>query len=326
MSEADRDRSGVGGDGPLQGPRVVLVLSENWTLTPPRDLPALVDIAVEAEAAGVDAVMLSEHVVLGLAAGAAGRMENPRDYAAPGNQDPATPWPDSIVLASAIAAATTRIRIALAAIIAPLRHPLLLAKQLGTLDLLAGGRLVVQPTVSWAEDEYRALGVPFRHRGAILDEQLVAMHEAWTSSPASYQGVHFHFADVWVEPKPYRPEGPRMWFGGQTLHDALVRRIVRYGHGFHPFGTPTEEELHRLEAAMRDAGRDPAELELVGGIRGTFAAPDAVADLELALEAVPGLVERGFTSICFKPSMYTDDRAAVPELCRRVVERVREAA
>ena len=67
---------------------------------------------------------------------------------------------------------------ALAAIIAPLRHPLLLAKQLATLDLLAGGRLVVQPTVSWAEEEYAALGVPFRQRGAILDEQLAAMHAA----------------------------------------------------------------------------------------------------------------------------------------------------
>ena len=98
-------------------PRLILVLSENWTLTSPRDLRSLVRIAVEAEAAGVDAVMLSEHIVLGPASGAGGIMGNPRDYAAPGNQDPATPWPDSIVLASAIAAATTRLRIALAAVI-----------------------------------------------------------------------------------------------------------------------------------------------------------------------------------------------------------------
>src|SRR4051795_429006 len=178
----------------MQPPRIVLVLSENWTLVDPRDLAGLVRIAVEAEEAGIDTVMLSEHIVMGPSAGADGIMGNPRDYAAPGNQDPATPWPDSVVLASAIAAVTSRIRIALAAVITPLRHPLLLAKQLGTLDLLSEGRLIVQPTVSWHEDEYRALGVPFRHRGATLDEQLVAMHEAWTSSPASYQGVHFRFA------------------------------------------------------------------------------------------------------------------------------------
>ena len=101
--------------------KLVMVLTENWTITSPRDLRALVDMARGAEEEGVDTVMLSEHIVLGAAAGSAGRPFNPKDYAAPGNQDPATPWPDSIVLMSAIAAATTRLRIAGAAIIAPLR-------------------------------------------------------------------------------------------------------------------------------------------------------------------------------------------------------------
>jgi probable F420-dependent oxidoreductase len=306
--------------------RVVMVLSENWTLTPPRDLRALVDMAVCAERAGVDTVMLSEHVVLGPSAGAAGRMQNPRDYAAPGNQDPATPWPDSIVLAAAIAAATRELRIALAAVIAPLRHPLLLAKQLATLDLLSTGRLVVQPTVSWAAEEYAALGVPFGERGAILDEQLEAMRAAWTQTPAAYAGAHFRFADVYCQPRPYRPEGPLMWFGGQTLHPALIRRIVRYGSGFHPFGAPTDADLHRLREAMSAAGRDIAELELVGGIRGRFAGSDDVADLEQALAAVPVQLARGFTSICFKPSMFTDDRDELGEVCARVVRRVHAEA
>ena len=306
--------------------RVVMVLSENWTLVSPRDLPALVELAVVAEAAGVDTVMLSEHVVLGPSAGAAGRMENPRDYAAPGNQDPDTPWPDSIVLAAAIAARTTTLRVALAAIIAPLRHPLLLAKQLATLDLVARGRLVVQPTVSWAEEEYAALGVPFGQRGAILDEQLAAMRAAWTRSPAAFAGEHFAFGDVYCEPRPFRAGGPRMWFGGQSLHPALLRRIVRYGSGFHPFGTPTDADLARLGEAMRAAGRDVSELEMVGGIRGRFDAPDAVADLDEALADVPAQLARGFTSICFKPSMYTDDRDEVGAISRRVVEAVAAAA
>jgi probable F420-dependent oxidoreductase len=306
--------------------RVVMVLSENWTLTSPRDLPALVEMAVTAEAAGVDTVMLSEHVVLGPAAGAAGRMQNPREYAAPGNQDPATPWPDSIVLAAAIAAATRELRVALAAIIFPLRHPLLLAKQLATLDLVARGRLVVQPTVSWAADEYAALGVPFERRGAILDEQLDAMRAAWTCTPASFSGDHFRFSDAYCEPKPHRPEGPRMWFGGQTLHPALVRRIVRYGSGLHPFGQPTAAELARLAAAMTAAGRDIAELELVGGIRGRFAGADSVADLDEALTGVGPQLARGFTSICFKPSMFTDDPERLADVCRRVVAGVHAAA
>ena len=302
--------------------RTVLVLSENWTLVSPRDLPSLVRLACRAEAAGVDTVMLSEHVVLGRDSSAAGLMANPRDYAAPGNQDPDTPWPDSVVLASAIAAQTTTLRVALAAVITPLRHPLLLAKQLGTLDLLAGGRLVVQPTVSWSHCEYEALGVPFRRRGEILDEQLEAMTAAWSSSPASHQGRHFSFDDVYVEPKPHRPGGPAMWFGGQRLHEPLLRRIVSYGQGFHPFGSPTEEELAALRHRLAEAGRDPADLELVGGIRGRFEGREATASLDEALEQVPAQLAAGYTSICFKPSMYTDDPDEVPDLCRRVVDAI----
>jgi probable F420-dependent oxidoreductase len=300
--------------------RTVLVLSENWTLVDPRDLPSLVRLACRAEAAGVDTVMLSEHVVLGRDSSAAGLMANPRDYAAPGNQDPDTPWPDSVVLASAIAAQTSTLRVALAAVITPLRHPLLLAKQLGTLDLLAGGRLVVQPTVSWSRCEYEALDVPFRRRGAILDEQLEAMTAAWSSSPASHHGRHFSFDKVYVEPKPHRPGGPAMWFGGQRLHEPLLRRIVRYGQGFHPFGSPTEQELAELRHRLAQAGRDPADLELVGGIRGRFEGRNATASLDEALEQVPAQLAAGYTSICLKPSMYTDDPDEVPDVCRRVVD------
>jgi probable F420-dependent oxidoreductase len=303
-------------------PGVVLVLSENWTLTPPSDLRALVEIARTAETAGVETVMLSEHVVLGPSAGAGGRMENPRDYAAPGNQDPATPWPDSLVLASAILGSTTRLRVALAAIIAPLRHPLLLAKQLATLDLLGSGRLVVQPTVSWSREEYEALAVPFALRGAILDEQLEAMRAAWVDTPAEFHGRFFDFADVYCEPKPFHAGGPRMWFGGQSLHPPLLRRIVRYGHGFHPFGAPSDDDMELLRTTLAQTGRDISEIELIGGIRGRFPQPDAVADLDEALQQVPGELARGATSICFKPSMYTDRVEELQEVCARVVEAV----
>ena len=297
-----------------------MVLSENWTLTPPVDLRRLVELARAAEDCGVHTVMLSEHIVLGPDSAATGPMANPRDYAAPGNQDPSTPWPDSVVLASAIAGATSTLRVALAAIITPLRHPLALAKQLGTLDLLAEGRLVIQPTVSWSVSEYVALGVAFAERGAILDEQLAAMDAAWTAppnEPTSFHGHHFSSDDVWCEPR--RGVAPSMWFGGERLHDALVQRIVRYGSGFHPFGTPTADELARLAGALADAGRSLAELELVGGIRGTFAGSDDVADLDLALATISSKVAAGYRSICFKPSMFTDDFNEVPDICRRVV-------
>ena len=302
--------------------RLVHVLSENWTLVPPHDLRALVRMAQEAEDAGFDAVMTSEHVVLGPGADAKGLMPNPRDYALPGNQDPAMPWPSSLVVLSAIASATATLRLAAAAIIAPLRHPLLLAKDLATLDVLSEGRLVVLPTVSWHEPEYRALGVPFAHRGALLDEHLVAWHAAWGPSPATHTGRFYAFEDVWLEPKPWRREGVRLWFGSSTVHDRLLRRMVRYGHGWNPLGRPSDQDVDRVRRALAKAGRSLDELELVGGTRGRF--PDAAspADLDEALATIPEQVERGFTSICIKPSQFLDDPTRHAAWCRDVVARV----
>ena len=303
-------------------PRLVMVLSENWVITGPRDMRALVRMAVEAEQEGIDAVQVSEHVVLGPSAGANGVMENPRDYAYPGNQEPDMSWPSSLVLLSGIAAATETLRLVAGAVIAPLRHPLLLAKDLGTLDLLAEGRLVVIPTVSWHEDEYAALGVPFRRRGDILDEQLQVLAEAWRPGPISHRGEHFAFGEVWVEPRAYRGDGPRLWFGGRHLHPRLLRRLVRYGHGFSPLGTPSDDDLRMLAEGLTAAGRSLDELELVGGIRGRFPDATAAADLDEALESLPGQIEAGFTTICFKPSMYIDDARELREFCRTLVRKV----
>ncbi len=306
--------------------RLVLVLSENWTLTPPRDLRALVQMAVVAEGAGFDAVMVSEHVVLGPSAGANGVMGNPRDYALPGNQDPSMPWPSSIVLLSAIAAATTRLRLAACAVIAPLRHPLLLAKELGTLDILSEGRLVVQPTVSWHRDEYEALGVPFEQRGRLLDEHLAAWEKLWAAGPASYEGEHYRFRDAYLEPKAWRADGPRLWLGGESVHPRLLRRIVRHAHGFHPLGQPSDADLELLRNGMEEAGRDLAELELVGGIRPVFPDDDSPSPLEPALEQLPVMLARGFTTICIKPSQFLDDVDRFPGWCDEVVQRVGEVS
>jgi alkanesulfonate monooxygenase SsuD/methylene tetrahydromethanopterin reductase-like flavin-dependent oxidoreductase (luciferase family) len=299
-----------------------MVLTENWTIASPRDLRGLVRLSREAEAAGIDAVMLSDHLVLGPSAGTAGRPLNPKEYAAPGNQDPATPWPDSVVLMGAISAATERLRIIAGAIIAPLRHPILLAHQLAALDLLSEGRLVVQPTVSWHELEYAALGVPFSQRGARLDEHLAAWKLLWTQTPASFAGSHYAFTDVYMEPKPYRAEGPQLWFGGTRITSFIIRRLVEYGHGFHPFGQPSAVDMQPLRDALAAAGRSWREIEIVGGLRPTFTDPRRPADLTAALEGVPWQLEQGYTSICFNPSQYVDDLTAVPALCRELVRRV----
>ena len=312
----------AGRAGAAPPPRLVLILSENWTLAPPRDLGSLVRMAVEAERAGFDAVMVSEHVVLGPGSVARGLPDNPREYALPGNQEPSMPWPDPLTLLAAVASTSARIRLVASSVIAPLRHPVMLAKQLATLDLLSEGRLVVQPTVSWHRDEYEALGVPFEARGALLDEHLAAWRVLWRGSPASFEGRHYRFSDVYLEPKPFRPEGPALWFGGETVHDRLLRRLVAYGSGFNPLGAPSDEDLARVRAAMEAAGRDPADLEMVGGTRGRFPDATSVADLGEALATIPDQLERGCTTICIKPSQFVDDPALIGAFCRDVVERV----
>jgi probable F420-dependent oxidoreductase len=303
-------------------PRLVSVLTENWTMTDPRDLLGIVRMAQEAEDAGFDMVMVSDHVLLGPSAGDQGRMANPRDYAMPGNQDPATPWPSSIVLLSAIAAATSRIRIGAIALIAPLRHPLVLAHDLAALDLLSEGRLVIQPTVSWHRDEYNALNVDFTKRGRILDEQLAIWSQVWAGSPVSHHGEFFSFDDVYLEPKPWRPEGPAMWFGGERVHGRVVDRLVRYGSGFHPVGRVDEEDVAALRAALSEAGRSTDDFELVGGTRVAFPSDHAVAPLPEALEEIPRQQALGFTTFAIKPSIFIDRREDHAAFCREVVARV----
>lgn len=298
-----------------------MILSENWTLTDGRNLAELVRWARIAEDAGFDSVMISEHIVLGPDASDKGVMANPRAYALPGNQDPFTPWPSSLLLLSAMASVTTRIRLVASAVLAPLRHPLLLARELGTLDLISDGRLVVQPSVSWSRDEYTAMGVPFAERGRILDEQLAVMDLVFRKSPASHHGRYFDFDDIYLEPKAHRPDGPRMWFGGQTAHRAVVQRLARYGHGFHPLGAPTPDDMRAVDEAMTAAGRDPADLELVGGVRVEFGADNSCADIGKAMDTVPQQLEKGFTTFCLKPSMFIDDAADLPTFCSDVMRR-----
>ena len=301
-------------------PGMLMILTENHTMLDPRDMRGLVELARIAEDCGFDAVMVSEQTMLGADAAIDGLMSNPRMYAAVGNQDPMTPWPSSVATLAAVAAATSRVRVVAGAVIAPLRHPILLAKDLAAIDLLCEGRLVVQPTVSWQRAEYEAHGVAFSERGRILDEHLEAMSRLWAGSPASFEGRYFSFADVYCEPGPWRRGGPRMWFGGERMHPALVRRMARYGGGFHPFGAPTADDLAQLGEGLAAAGRDLAEIELVGGTRATFSGPEAVADVDEAMAAIDAQVAAGYSLFCMKPSQYTDDIAEVPAICRRMVD------
>jgi hypothetical protein len=269
---------------------------------------------MHAEDAGFDAVMVSEHVVLGQDAGADGLPSNPRDYALPGNQDPAMPWPSSLVLLSAVAAATTRLRLVAGAIIPPLRHPLLLAKDLATLDLLSEGRLVVQPTGSWHRSEYDAVGVPFGSRGALLDEHLAAWEVLWRDTPASFEGTHYRFQTCSWNRSRSAP-GP-VWFGAVAPRPVdpphrKVRTRLQPARGLIP------EDISRL----RHDGRFGQSIE--GAETGrTRGASRCVERADRNARPIPRADHAGFTSICIKPSQFIDDADRLSAFCREVVDRV----
>ncbi len=127
-------------------------------------------------------------------------------------------------------------------------------------------------------------------------------------------GKHYSFGDIWVEPQPARPGGPPLWFGGSSLHPRLIARLVRYGSGFNPLGPAGD--LAPLAAAMTAAGREPGRAGVRGRDRGEFPGPDAVADLDQALAAVPAQLARGFSTICVKPSQFLDETAGIGAFCR----------
>ena len=200
---------------------------------------------------------------------------------------------------------------------------MLLAKQLATLDLLSEGRLVVQPTVSWHRAEYEALGVAFEERGELLDEHLAAWRVLWRESPASFEARHYRFADVSLEPKPFRPSRVRRCgSAARRCTNASCAAWSSTGVG----STRSERRATTISSVCvrrwRPSAGTSTELEMVGGTRGRFADADGVADLGEALASIPAQLERGFTTICIKPSQFIDDPDEIGRFCRDVVERV----
>ena len=305
-------------------PRMVLLLSEIWTMTDPRALRKLLVYAQQAEAAGFDAVMLGEHVVMGPSAGFKGRPTNPRDWFKDGNQDPGQSHPSCLHILGAIAGVTSTLRVIAAAVITPLRHPLILAKETATVDLLSEGRLVVMPSVSWQREEYAALGVPFDLRGKILDEQYDVLREVWSGSPSSHHGRFFNFDQMYVEPQPFLPGGPPVWIGGGSLNERTIGRIVSHGSGYYPTVRPSPERMSALATALEMRGRDMADIELATTLSAEFRGADDRLALDDVVKEVPGLMRQGYSTFVLKPSQFIDDGSHVESFCHDVLSRVRD--
>ncbi len=156
-----------------------------------------------------------------------------------------------------LAAVTERVEIGPAAIMVPLRNPTLLAKELASIDIMSRGRLIVTAGVGGEyPKEFQACGVPHARRGTRTAEMIEVMRKYWTEDRFSYQGELIQLENVWMEPKPVSPGGPRIWMAGRS--DAAIERAARLGDGYMPYMfTPQQcaDSMRRIEEAAERAER-----------------------------------------------------------------------
>lgn len=177
--------------------------------------------------------------------------------------DPGHALLEGVVTAAAFAGFTRAIPIGLCVLVAPTRHPFLLAKQLATLDFLSAGRLQVGIGIGINPADYSAVGQPFGRRGRMVDELIPALRAAWGDGPASFTGEHYSFQGLWLEPAPLQPGGPPIWIGGTSV--PALKRVGKEGAGWMAFQVTPEQFRAGAETARAyavGAGRDPDRLEM----------------------------------------------------------------
>ena len=142
------------------------------------------------------------------------------------------PFYDPFTVLAWLAAKTRKVELGTTVTILPYRHPLQTARVAANIDQMSGGRFILGVGVGWAKQEFEALGVPFKQRGAIANEYLEVILKSWASDVISYDGQFVSFKDVHTAPRPVRSPHPPIWVGGSS--DAALRRAVRFGNAWHP--------------------------------------------------------------------------------------------
>ncbi|MCP4903879.1 MAG: TIGR03619 family F420-dependent LLM class oxidoreductase [bacterium] len=248
------------------------VLPNHLGVEDPADI---VSVGVHAENAGFDSVWVNHHVVN------AGYV---RDRL--GDQ----PYHDALVLLTWLASKTHYVRIGTSVLVLPYLHPMVLARELATLDHLSEGRLVVGVGVGSLPSENAALGVPYKTRGAYSNEFIEVLKSLWTEGEASYEGEYFEFEDVISSPKPLQRPHPPIMVGGN--HRVALRRVATHGDGWHPLMLTPDGVRERLESLRGEAegvgrkeglGKVLVRLDMANVTPGTVADYEAAGATELVL-------------------------------------------
>lgn len=212
-------------------------------------------LARRAEELGYHSVWASDHII------------TPRriESTYPGGRYPVLPEfpflePVSTLLFAA--AVTSRVGLGTSVLVVPQRQPVLLAKQLATLDVLSGGRLIFGAGTGWMKEEFEALNVPFEAHGPRLDDYLEVIRRCWTDDHPTFEGRFYDLPDVGFYPKPLQKPHPPVWVGGWA--EGALRRVARFGDAWHAMGPPQllADAYARVKRYAADYGRDPDTIAL----------------------------------------------------------------
>jgi probable F420-dependent oxidoreductase len=218
-------------------------------------------VARAAEAAGFESVWTGEHVVL------------PDPQAPPSPAPPQHPMLDPAVALAFLAAHTQRLRLATGIIILPQRNPVVLAKELASVDVLSQGRLICGLAAGYLKPEFDALGASFSDRGARTDEYIDAMRALWTEAQPSFSGPTLRFGGIDAQPRPVQKPHPPIVIGGTS--PPALRRAVQRGNGWYGF--------------LRDLETAKADLAGLAAARRAVERPAALGALEISVTPLPRL-------------------------------------
>ena len=223
---------------------------------------SLTHLARTAEETGIESIWAVEHVVIPVGYQSKYPYDPSGKIQAPDN----IPIPDPLLSLAFAAGVTRKLRLATGILILPQRHPLYVAKEVATLDVLSGGRAILGIGIGWLEEEFKALGIPFADRAARTGESVRAMRSLWKEGPEPFEGKFFRWPALESNPKPVQRPGVPIVVGGHA--ESAARRAASYGDGFFP-GVGDAKTLKSLFAVLRDecarVGRKPEAIELTAG-------------------------------------------------------------
>jgi probable F420-dependent oxidoreductase len=280
----------------------------------PGEWRRFLDLGRAAQDAGIDRIVVVDHVVMG---------PNTDKYVwGKFPVPPEAPWLEPLTMLTGIAAVTTTLRLATGILIAPLRPAAFLAKQVATLDQLSEGRVDLGVGTGWQREEYDAQGLDFERRGQLLDDTLAACRVLWRDTPAALDTPTLSFHDIYCEPKPVQTDGVPIWIAG-TLHNRNLARLVEHGAGWIPIMGETVEGIaagvDRIRETFTAAGRDASALKVQAPMRMVMG-DDKRPDLAAGMASVPDLIAAGATDVIVTLKAFARDTAAGPDAMVRIRE------